>query len=113
MEGLNNFAPVLIPTLSRFEHFKRCVESLSNCTYAEKTDLFIALDYPFDNTHWEGYNKIVRFIPEIKGFNNVIVQKRNTNYGAKKKLYDARNQVFEKYDRLIVSEDDNEFSPNF
>ena len=41
-----NYAPVIIPTLSRFEHFKRCWESLENCTGADKTEVFVALDYP-------------------------------------------------------------------
>ena len=37
---MNNFAPVLIPTLCRYDHLKRCIESLSACTHAEKTDLY-------------------------------------------------------------------------
>ena len=32
------YAPVVIPTLCRYEHFKACLESLSLCTGAENTD---------------------------------------------------------------------------
>lgn len=43
---VDNFAPVIIPTLCRYEHFKECLESLSRCTWAEKTEVYIGLDYP-------------------------------------------------------------------
>jgi len=110
---MNNFAPVLIPTLCRYEHFKRCVESLSACTHADKTDLFVALDYPLNESHWEGYRKIEAYLGEIKGFASVNITKRDKNYGASKNNSGVRKKIFEKYDRLIYSEDDNEFSPNF
>ena len=46
MQEIKEFAPVLIPTLNRYEHFKRCLESLERCTWAEKTDVYVALDFP-------------------------------------------------------------------
>ena len=110
---MHNFAPVLIPTLNRYKHFKRCVESLAECTHAEKTDLYIALDYPLNESHWDGYKKIANYVNEIKGFKAVVIIKRDKNYGAIKNVKEARKEIFKKYDRIIVSEDDNEFSPNF
>lgn len=110
---MNNFAPVFIPTLNRSEHFKRCVESLAECTHAEKTDLYIALDYPLNESHWEGYKKIANYVDEIKGFKTVVIIKRDENFGARKNILEARDQIFGQYDRMILSEDDNEFSPNF
>lgn len=107
------YAPVLICTLNRHEHFKRCVESLLRCTGVEETDLYIAFDYPLKEVHWEGYNKIDQYISEIKGFKSVIVIKREENYGIDKNFFSARKAIFEKYDRIIILEDDNEFSPNF
>ena len=110
---MHNFAPVLIPTLNRYKHFKRCVESLAECTHAEKTDLYIALDYPLNESHWDGYKKIANYVNEIKGFKAVVIIKRDKNYGAIKNVKEARKEIFKKYDRIIVLEDDNEFSPNF
>ena len=110
---MNNYAPILIPTLNRFEHFKRCVESLSQCTHAEKTDLYIALDYPLKESHWEGYNKIEKYIHGISGFNTITVLKRNENYGALKNYFEGNKEILEKFDRIIFTEDDNEFSINF
>jgi len=110
---ISQFAPVLIPTLNRYEHLRRCVESLSRCTHADKTDLYIALDYPANDSHWEGYNKIKDYLNEISGFKSVNIIIRDKNFGATQNFTDAREQIFQKYDRIIFSEDDNEFSPNF
>ena len=113
LKSMKNFAPILIPTLNRHVHFKRCVESLAICTYADQTDLYIALDYPLKESHWEGYKKISIYLDEINGFKSVNVIRRDKNLGARENIVDARNEIFKQYDRIIVSEDDNEFSPNF
>ena len=110
---MNNFAPVLIPTLNRHEHFKRCVESLAQCTHADQTELFIFLDYPLKDSHWEGYEHIKGHLPTIKGFKKVTVIERETNYGAVDNFIKSIQYLFEGYDRLIFSEDDNVFAPDF
>jgi len=110
---MHNFAPVLIPTLNRHVHFKRCVESLSLCTHADKTDLFIFLDYPLKDMHWEGYELIKAYLPNIKGFKTVNVIEREKNYGAVDNFFKSLEYVFERYDRMIFSEDDNVFAPSF
>lgn len=110
---MNNFAPVLIPTLNRYTHLKRCIVSLSKCTDANKTDIFIALDYPLNENHWEGYNRICEFLEEVKGFKTVNIIKRETNFGVRKNLDSASKKILNKYSRIIISEDDNEFSLNF
>jgi glycosyltransferase involved in cell wall biosynthesis len=108
-----NYAPILIPTLNRYNHLKRCVESLAKCTHADKTDLYIALDYPLKEEHWEGYRQIREYASSIEGFNNVIIIKRNENFGPYQNEIDATQLISEKYDRIIVTEDDNEFAPGF
>lgn len=105
--------PVIIPTLCRYEHFKRCVESLACCIHADKTELIIGLDYPQKESHKEGYRLLCEYIPTIKGFKNVIVLKRAYNYGAVNNYVDLCKYAFQYYDALISSEDDNEFSPCF
>lgn len=105
--------PVIIPTLCRYEHFKRCVESLERCTHAENTELIIGLDYPQKDNHWEGYRLLCEYIPTIKGFKNVICFKRGHNWGAIANGDDLVEYAFKCNDAVIFSEDDNEFSPCF
>lgn len=112
---MNNqlYAPIMIPTLCRFEHFKRCVESLSRCSLADQTELFIGLDYPPSDKYRPGYEAICEFIPSITGFGKVTVIKRDKNYGAVDNMNDLVGIVLSKYDRYVFTEDDNEFAPNF
>ena len=108
-----NYYPVVIPTLCRYEHFKRCVESLKKNTHADKTELIIGLDFPAKDGHKEGYDKICNYIPSITGFNKITVFKRCKNYGASLNSIELANYAFSKYNAYIYTEDDNEFSPCF
>lgn len=109
----NYFAPIIIPTLCRYEHFVRCVESLKKCKYADQTDIYIGVDYPSKEEHWDGYKKILYYLEKLSGFKTINIIKREKNYGASPNFADLFEFVFQKYDRLIATEDDNEFSPNF
>ena len=53
----NKYAPVMIPTLCRYEHLKRCIESLQMNSWAKYTDLYIGLDYPAKESHIDGYGR--------------------------------------------------------
>ncbi len=113
------YAPVLIPTLNRFDHFKRCIESLEKCTGADKTEVFVALDYPPSEKYVEGWKKIdeyLRFKELQNAFKGLHVVRRNRNYGVcheDDNLETLLRDVEKDFDRHIDSEDDNEFSPNF
>ncbi|MBR6597504.1 MAG: glycosyltransferase family 2 protein [Paludibacteraceae bacterium] len=115
----NIYAPVLIPTLNRYEHFKRCLESLEKCTGADKTDVFVALDYPPSEKYLEGWKKIDIYLAEKElsnSFNNLFVDRRERTFGvghSNSNLNVLIRDVVKNYDRYIFSEDDNEFSPCF
>ena len=113
MSNINIYAPIVITTICRYETFKRCIESLMKCTGADQTELYIGIDYPANESHWAGYRKICDFVESITGFKSVYVFKREHNYGQGKNVRDLVTRIKEKYDRYIITEDDNEFSPNF
>lgn len=111
------YAPVVIPTLCRAETFIPCIDSLTKCVGAEYTDVYIALDFPSKDAHWDGYRRIVEYLDNTNfPFKSLNVVKRHKNYG----VYGPNSNVkmicddlWKIYDRLIFSEDDNLFSPNF
>lgn len=107
------YAPVLVTTICRNVHFKRCIESLSKCIDADKTELYIGVDYPANESHWAGYKEICDYLPQIKGFKNVIISMRPENWGQRRNSKDLKDQIRQKYDCYITTEDDNEFAPNF
>ncbi|MDE6113926.1 MAG: glycosyl transferase [Muribaculum sp.] len=115
---IKGFAPIVIPTLCRFEHFKRCIESLMECTFSDKTDVYIGLDYPINESHLIGYNKISNYLQSIANTHtfkslNVVRRNQNLGFGKNGNLETLIREIFTFSDRVIVSEDDNIFAPSF
>ena len=119
MIEIKTFAPVLIPTLNRYEHLKRCIESLEKCTGHEFTDVMVALDYPPTEKYVAGWKAIDTYLynkEHAHHFKSLQVFRRQKNYGVggpHSNMTELRKFVQERYTRWIVSEDDNVFSPNF
>lgn len=109
------YAPVLIPTLNRLEHLKKCISSLQNNPLARYTDLYIALDYPPNDTYMDGYIKVKDYLEHgIDGFRHVTVTIRPYNYYySHGNLGTMIGELYATYDRIIVLEDDIEVSPDF
>lgn len=115
---IKQYAPVIIPTLNRYDSFKRCLESLEKCTGADMTEVHIALDYPPSDKYVDGWKKIDRYLAEKEnqnGFKSLIVYRRKENYyfSGKGNATSIINELSKTQDRYILSEDDNEFSPCF
>jgi len=117
------YAPVCITTLNRYEHLKQCLESLSKCTWANRTEVFVALDYP-PLDQWEkyapGWEKNREFLHSCgdMGFKKLHLIEREENYGIWLPGHRGNGKnlveyIQKKYDRYIVSEDDNVFAPAF
>lgn len=120
MVEIKTYAPAVISTLNRYEHFKRCLESLEKCKGAEYTDVYVGLDYPPSEKYVEGWKKIDSYLQqkEVKnGFKKLVVIRREHNFGVSgvNSNYGrlVRDEIINKYDRFLPVEDDNEFSPNY
>lgn len=110
----NIYLPVIIPTLNRYEHLKRCVESLQCNTLADKTEIYISVDYPPNEKYIEGWRLVKQYLSqEISGFKFVNVFFQKENLGSHDNFCFLYDQVSIKYDAWISSEDDNEFSSNY
>ena len=111
---IQKYAPVLIPTLNRYEHLRRCVESLANNKLAKETELVIGLDYPPQEKYKEGWKKIKDYLPTIEGFGKVTILCAEENIGAVNNSNKLKSCVLGLgYNSFIFTEDDNEFSPCF
>ena len=107
-------SPVVITTLNRYEHLKNCIGSLKKCNLAAETDVYISVDYPPAEKYFAGYKKIVEYLQSpIDGFHNVQIFFQQKNLGSCDNSHFLYTKAFETYDRLIYTEDDNEFSPAF
>lgn len=106
-------APILIQVYNREKHFKECIESLSKCKGAELSTLYISSDAPKHEKDIPSILAIREFCSTITGFKEVILFDYDINMGPIESFYCSINNIFKDYDRLIYSEDDNVFSPNF
>ncbi|MBP9997247.1 MAG: glycosyltransferase [Lachnospiraceae bacterium] len=114
MKKYKEYAPVVIPTLSRWNHLERCIDSLRQNELSEFTELYIGLDYPPNESYMEGYEKVKAYLENgIDGFLNVNVFVHSKNMGPGGNLDFLRAEVKKKYTRFIETEDDNEFAPSF
>ena len=108
------YAPVIIPTMCRAEHLIRCIESLKRNTWADKTDVYVGLDYPVQEKHWDGYIKIKQYLegdfPEFRSFTVFV---RGKNYGATRNTRALMKACAREHDRYLYVEDDLELSPNY
>ena len=108
-----NYYPIIVPTLCRFEHFRRCIESLKKCVFADKTEIVVGLDYPAKESHYHGYIKIKEYLSVLEGFAKITILYTNINLGQEANQKRLIDYVKNKYDACILTEDDNEFSPCF
>lgn len=107
------YAPVLITTCNRFEHLKKTIEGLKECTHARKTDLLISVDFPPSEIYFDGSKKVKEYLKkEITGFNNVTVYYHDHNLGAFKNAEFLINTAIDKgYKTAIFLEDDTIAKP--
>lgn len=109
------YAPIIIPTLNRYDHLVRCIESLKRNPLAHETELYISLDFPPAEKYREGYEKVKGYLENelIDGFKKIYKFYQKENLGPGDNANFLIEQVYKVYDRYIFTEDDNEFSPNF
>ncbi len=108
------YAPVVLCTLNRYEHLKCCLESLKRNAWASKTELYISVDFPVKESHEKGYKKVKQYLDQgLQGFASINIFYQTKNLGPDDNYKYIKERAFEKYDRIILTEDDNEFSPHF
>lgn len=107
------WAPVVITVYNRINHLKSCIESLKKCDGAEKTTVYIALDYPLEESGIDIHQKIKEYVQSINGFENIVLFARESNLGTLVNSALARRDVFNLHDRLIMMEEDNIVSEDF
>lgn len=109
------YAPVIIPTLCRSEHFIRLIESLKKNSWATCTEVYVGLDFPPSDRYRKGWKEICQYIDnsDFSCFAAFHVIRHKVNVGAAKNIESLRKEIWKSFDRYICLEDDNEVSPNF
>ncbi len=107
------YAPIIIGTHDRYEHLKKCIQSLAKNKLASESVLIVGIDFPASHQYIENNKKIIDFCEDLTGFERVIIHKRKSNLGGFENFRQLREFAFNLSDRVIISEDDNLFHTDF
>lgn len=101
-----DLAPIAIFTFNRLEHTKKTIEALKNNDLAKESEIFIFSDGPRNDQEKLKVNEVRKFINNVDGFKNITVIESKTNKGLAKSVIDGVTDIINKYDNIIVLEDD-------
>ncbi|OUP12166.1 glycosyl transferase [Mediterranea sp. An20] len=110
---MNTNAPILLFVYNRPAHTRRLVESLLRNAEATGSSLFIYSDAPRDESVRPAVDEVRRYVRSIRGFDRVEVVERTENWGLARSIIDGVSTALQRFDRVIVLEDDLVLSPYF
>lgn len=107
-------APILLFVYNRPEHVKRTLAALEQNILAKESELFIYSDAarsPQDEASVTEVRKIIR--TTLPFFKQVNIIERETNWGLARSIIDGVTTQINRYERVIVLEDDLIVAPYF
>lgn len=101
-----HLAPIVFFCFNRAEKTKLVLESLVKNDLAESSEIYIFCDGPRNIKDLSEIEKVHKVIDSFEGFKKKHIVKRKINHGSQFSIIHGINQVFQKYDSIIVIEDD-------
>lgn len=108
-----DLAPIILFCYNRPKHTKKTIEALKKNNLAKDSNLHIFLDGPKRFEDNEKIHEIEKYVNNIEGFNKCCLHKSNKNKGLANSVISGVTQIINKYDKVIVLEDDIVTSKNF
>lgn len=110
-----DYATIIIPTLNRANHLKRCLDSLAYNDWAKYSPLIISVDYPPSPKYEDGYQEVLKLLKayDFSVFKSIEIFYQKRNLGPAENSMFLFNKVEENDGICVFTEDDNQFSPNF
>ena len=108
-----HLAPIVIFTFNRIEHTKKTIESLKKNKLAIQSEIFIFNDGARDSKEKEKVDQVRKYLNTIDGFKSVTIINSEENNGLSKSVINGVTEIINKYEKVIVLEDDLITSPYF
>lgn len=105
--------PVVLFCFNRPLHTQSTIESLLCNPEARHTQLYVFIDGPRNENDQVLVNAVYDVIDKVVGFKDVIVKKSTSNNGLANSVISGISEIIEKYERVIVLEDDMLTSRDF
>jgi hypothetical protein len=106
-------APVALFAYNRPDHTRQTIEALRLNPLASETELHVFSDAARTAEDRQEVDSVRRLLKTIEGFKSLRVVERATNLGLAGSVIGGVNDLFERYERLVVLEDDIVTSPDF
>ena len=104
--------PVALFVYNRLDKTRKTLESLAANTLARETDVFVFSDGGKDAKSWGEVNRLRRYLHNFEPpFKSFTIIERSENYYIERNVTEGVAEIFEKFDRIIVLEDDIVSSP--
>ena len=111
-----NFAPIILFVYNRPWHTQQTIEALLKNIEASKSELYVYADgLKLTATEKQiiDFQKTREFIHTISGFKSITIVESDQNKGLGNSIIYGVTKTLEKYDSVIVLEDDLVVSPHF
>lgn len=108
-----NLAPIVLFAYNRPTHTSQTLTALAANDGAESSDLIVFCDGPKDDRDCSKVNRVRKIVRNFEGFNSITVFEKETNYGLGTAIPRDISYTFNRYNRVIVLEDDIITSPAF
>lgn len=108
-----SLAPIVLFVFNRPEHTRKTIESLKKNSLAIESELFVFSDGPRNNKDVPDVEAVRAVMDTIDGFKTTTVLKQSENRGLADSVITGVSDVIRRYGKVIVIEDDLQFSPYF
>ncbi len=109
----NSLAPIVVFCYNRQSHFERLIDSLKRNFLARESSLFIFSDGYKSEADKDSVLEVRNYLGTITGFKEVHIESRSSNIGLGNNVISGVSYVFERFDKVIVLEDDLLVSSDF
>lgn len=99
-------APIVLFVYNRIEHTQKTIEALQKNIFADFSDLYVFSDGPKNEEASLQVKEIRKFLSNVSGFRSVNIIERETNLGLAENIISGVTEIINKYNRVIVLEDD-------
>lgn len=106
-------APVALFVYKRPGHTKATLEALARNTLAPQTSLIIFSDGPKNDIDRDAVESVRKLVREVAGFSSVTLVERHENMGLAQSVIAGVTELLERFENIIVLEDDLDTSKNF
>lgn len=113
MNNHKKLAPIVLFVHKRLNETKQVIKDLQENMLSEESTLFIFSDAAANEQDKKSVEEVRDYINNISGFKEIKIKERDFNYGLAKSIIAGVTEVLERFDKIIVLEDDLCTSPYF